>query len=232
MWRLDAIGISDPGEPPRKEPTAVVQFRDAVYKDKGRYVVPIMLKSQGHLPSTNRTVAETRLIRQLQRFLTQPEVLLGYDRVIREYPKEGHADEVPANNDSKMVYCLPHHAVARREAVTTRVRVVFDASSHELRSPSLNDVLDEEVKLGAKLLQLLLQFRCGTIVLTADICIRPEEQNLLRFLWFHRLPAATGPGSPFVSSVRVDSGSDARYSDCTLWRQTQPAPRGRMLKIG
>ncbi|XP_064470109.1 uncharacterized protein LOC135384855 [Ornithodoros turicata] len=152
MWRRDAIGSSDPGEPPREEPTAVVQFRDAVYKVKGRYVVPIMLKSQGHLPSTNRTVAETRRMRQLQRFLTKLEVLQEYDSVIREYLTEGRS-------------C---RGIVRREAVTTKVRVVFDASSHELGSIvelGLNDVLDKGVKLGAE----LLQFRCSPIVLTADL---------------------------------------------------------------
>ncbi|XP_064465085.1 uncharacterized protein LOC135376506 [Ornithodoros turicata] len=173
MWtRLDAIGVSDPGEQAIDEPTAMVQFRDADNKDKGRYVVAIMLKSQGHLPSTNRTVVKTRLKRQLQRFLTQPGALLEYDSIIR---------------------------ISRREAVTTKVRVVFDASSHELGSPSLNDVLDEGVKLGAKLLQLLLQFRGSPIVLTADIrkaflqiCIRPEERNRCFMEWL-RLNVARTP---------------------------------------
>ncbi|XP_064475530.1 uncharacterized protein LOC135389409 [Ornithodoros turicata] len=247
MWRLDAIGITDPGEPPREEPTAVVQFRDAVYKDKGRYVVPIMLRSQGHVPSTNRTVAETRLMRQLQHFLTQPEVLQEYDSVIREYPKEGHAEVVPANDDSRMVYYLPHHAVVRREAVTTKVRVVFDASSHELGSPSLNDVLDKGVKLGAELFQLLLQFRCSPIVLTADIrkafmqvCIRPDERDLLRFLWFNQLPTEGlptpsicewrmtrvpfgAPSSPFLLAATLQHHLEE-------WKKTYPNIAARLQK--
>lgn len=40
------------------------------------------------------------------------------------------------------------HSVVRRDAVTTKVRVVFDASLHEKGEPFFNDGLDKGVKLG------------------------------------------------------------------------------------
>lgn len=76
---------------------------------------------------------------------------------------------MPSEPLGQTVYYLPHHAVVRREAVTTKVRVVFDASSHEYGEPSLNDMLDKGVELGPELLQLLLQFRCNKFVLNTDI---------------------------------------------------------------
>ncbi|XP_077534550.1 uncharacterized protein LOC144146477 [Haemaphysalis longicornis] len=159
MWRLDAIGITDASEKSKAEDyDAFVKIRSGLEED-GRYVVPLMIETPGLMSSTNRAVAESRLRRQLQRFEHQPNLLEEYDAVISEYFKEGHAERVVQREvPGETVYFLPHHAVVRQEAVTTKVRVVFDASSHEKGEPSLNDMLDKGVKLGPELLQLLLQF--------------------------------------------------------------------------
>lgn len=53
--------------------------------------------------------------------------------------------------------------------MTTKVRVVFDASPHEYGEPSLNDILIKILKISPELLQLLLQFRCNKFVLNTDI---------------------------------------------------------------
>ncbi|XP_049272070.1 uncharacterized protein LOC125758673 [Rhipicephalus sanguineus] len=201
MWRLDAIGITDGQEDDVSQHPALVHFRSAIHKSAGRYVVPLMIKTPGLTSCTNRSVAETRLKRKLQRFEHHPEVLKEYHATIGEYFKEGHAERVvPSAPLGQTVDYLPHHAVVRREAVTTKVRVVFDASSHEYGEPSLNDMLDKDIKLGPELLQLLLQFRSSKFVLTADIrkaflqiWIRSEDRDAIRFLWIDQLPTREHP---------------------------------------
>ena len=37
-------------------------------------------------------------------------------------------------------YDMPHHGVVRQDAVTTKLRLVFDASSRDCGSRSLNDL--------------------------------------------------------------------------------------------
>ncbi|XP_064458861.1 uncharacterized protein LOC135369129 [Ornithodoros turicata] len=220
MWRLDAIGITDSAHSQAtEERTAFDQFQSAVYKEEGRYVVPLMVKAPYLLSTTNRPVAEARLQRQLKRFEAHPDVLREYDRTISEYFNEGHAERVePSDQGARHVYYLPHHAVIRREAVTTKVRVVFDASSHEPGSHSLNDMLDKGTTLGAELLQLLLQFRCNHIVMTADIRkaflqihVRREDRDLLRFLWIERLPSSDDPCPTIVEwrMTRVPFGASS-----------------------
>ncbi|KAL1448760.1 hypothetical protein MTO96_044006, partial [Rhipicephalus appendiculatus] len=79
MWRLDAIGITDPPEATGtwdQEPLSL--FRQYVHKDAGRYVVPLMIKYQGRLACTSRSVAEN----QLQRLKGQRKLLDEYDRAI------------------------------------------------------------------------------------------------------------------------------------------------------
>ncbi|XP_064469621.1 uncharacterized protein LOC135384345 [Ornithodoros turicata] len=191
-WRLDALGISDPVPDPDDD-FAAAYFTSHVRQCDGRYVVPLMVKPELGLPAcaNNRNTALQRLLSQLRRFRFDPELLSQYDKVIREYFDEGHAEKVMGiTSRQENVYYMPHHAVVRQEAITTKLSVVYDASSHLPGQQSLNTLLMKGPKLNADLLHLLLQFRCSSTVLTADIrkaylqiIIRPEDRDFLRFLW-------------------------------------------------
>lgn len=116
---------------------------------------------------TNRILAEGRLLGQLRRYRAHPELLQEYDRTIREYFNENHAERVPSSEEPlENVYFLPHHAVVQREAVTTKVRLVFKAASHLYNRPSLNSVLEKGSSLNADLLERMITFRRHP---TADI---------------------------------------------------------------
>lgn len=113
-------------------------------------------------------------------------------------------------------YYMPHHGVIRRDAVTTKLRVVFDASSHAPGQPSLNNVLMKGPKMDADLLKLLLNFRMHPIIMVADIkkaylqiSIRPEDRDALRFLWVAHLPTEHEPFPPIVrwQMTRVPFGA-------------------------
>ena len=56
-------------------------------------------------------------------------------------------------------YYIPHHAVIREAASTTKIRVVFNASSAKKGKMSLNGVLDAGPSLLPDLPGLLLRFR-------------------------------------------------------------------------
>lgn len=66
-------------------------------------------------------------------------------------------------------YYLPHHAVMREDKVTTKLRVMFDASSHEEGSPSLNDCLLTGPNLNPDLMSVLIKFRLHEVAYMADI---------------------------------------------------------------
>ena len=56
------------------------------------------------------------------------------------YVTDGHAEEVlPAEKVKGHIYYVPHQAVIKEDRATTKLRVVFDASSCDGNSPSLND---------------------------------------------------------------------------------------------
>ncbi|XP_037521503.1 uncharacterized protein LOC119398758 [Rhipicephalus sanguineus] len=218
MWRLDAIEIDEAYSRNLESDPHMSEFKQGISKQDGRYQVPLMVKPPW-LPSgsNNRRLAERRLRMQINRFREQSSLLQKYDEAISAYFNDGHAEKVQDEQPLKdNVYYMPHHAVVRRDAVTTKLRVVFDASSHEAGHVCLNDVLSKGVKLGSDVIQLLLNFRCQPVVLAADIkkaylqlLIRPQDRDLLRFLWLERLPTKEEPMPPITTwrMTRVPFGA-------------------------
>ena len=71
----------------------------------------------------------------------EPEILKEYDRTIIEQLAKGIVEPVSlAEKTANQVHYLPHHGVVHRDKVTTKLRVVYDASSKTL-GPSLNECL-------------------------------------------------------------------------------------------
>ena len=63
-------------------------------------------------------------------------ILEEYDKVIRDQEANGIVENVSAAGDSDIggIHYLPHYEVIRKDKQTTRLRVVFDASSNIGRS--------------------------------------------------------------------------------------------------
>lgn len=91
---------------------------------------------------------------------------------------------------SKLTFFLPHHPVLKPDSLTTKVRVVFDASAKTSNGYSLNDILLPGPNLQKDLIHILLRFRMHTYVVTADITmmfrqilVANEDCNLQLILW-------------------------------------------------
>ncbi|KAH9367699.1 hypothetical protein HPB48_000243 [Haemaphysalis longicornis] len=139
LWRLEAIGIKETAEGPGLDAEATKKFEREIRKQDGRYEVPLLIQEpelEAH--HDNYALAEQRLRMQLRRFRNRPDLLSQYDKTIRDYFKEGYAERVPAQGTrgTTNTYYMPHHGVVRQDAVTTKLRVVFDASSHAPGHPS------------------------------------------------------------------------------------------------
>ena len=86
---------------------------------------------------------------------------------------------------------MPHHAVIRRDAETTKLRIVYDASSKATKTGiSLNDCLHTGPSLNPLLFNILVRFRENKIALVGDIekaflnvAVDEKDRDSLRFLW-------------------------------------------------
>lgn len=72
-------------------------------------------------------------------------------------------------DDHAKGYYIPHYAVFKSNSITTKTRVVFDASATESSGKSLNDILMKRPVVQPTLYSTLLRFRIHQIALTADI---------------------------------------------------------------
>ena len=114
-----------------------------------------------------------------------------YDKIIREQLEEGIIERVPEGPPNEKEFYLPHKAVVREDAETTKVRIVFDASAKENdQSLSLNDVIEIGPSLQNNLWKVLLRNRMCPVTLTGDmkkaffqVRIREEDRDALRFHW-------------------------------------------------
>ncbi|KAJ0176435.1 hypothetical protein K1T71_007614 [Dendrolimus kikuchii] len=92
-------------------------------------------------------------------------------------------------NKGHVVY-LPHHAVIREDKTTSKVRVVFDASTLGRNGVSLNSELMVGPNLQADLRHIIMRWRLHPICIISDIVkmyrqvlISTEDTDYQRILW-------------------------------------------------
>lgn len=86
---------------------------------------------------------------------------------------------------------MPHQAVIRKDAETTKIRIVYDASAKESKNgTSLNNCLHTGPSLNPLLFDILVRFRENKVALIGDIEkaflnieVDPGDRDCLRFLW-------------------------------------------------
>ena len=108
-----------------------------------------------------------------------------------EYERLGHMSRLAEEEAHKFCVFLPHHGVLREDKLTTKLRVVFNASSPTSSGKSLNDILDIGPKLQADFTGLLMNWRLHRFVMNADvekmfrqILIHTDDRLLQCILWF------------------------------------------------
>ncbi|UYV65036.1 hypothetical protein LAZ67_3002885 [Cordylochernes scorpioides] len=101
----------------------------------------------------------------------------------------GHMNEVKGNGNDHKAFYLPHHPIIKEKSSTTKLRVVFNASS-KTTGYSLNDILHTGPKLQKDIFPLLLRFRSHPIAISADITkmyrqilVHPEDTPYQRIIW-------------------------------------------------
>ena len=184
LWDLDSIGIRSDNE----VHAAVI---DNIFFTGSRYSVGLPWKvAHKPLPS-NYVESLVRLKSQVKKLKQTPDILKKYDDVISQQVKDGIVEKVSALEPASKVHYLPHRAVIRENAETTKLRVVYDASCKDRKTGvSLNSCLHVGPSLTPMIFDVLLRFRANQVTLVGDIAaaflnieIHPEDRDCLRFLW-------------------------------------------------
>ncbi|KAH7953137.1 hypothetical protein HPB49_005043 [Dermacentor silvarum] len=142
FWDIENLGIKCPAKETRREEEVIQHFNRHLKFEEKRYSVRLPWRDNVELDE-NKIVAMNRL-RQLTRRLQNDEsIVRRYDSAIRDYLNSGVAEVVDEKSRPKThCYYMPHQAVIKEDRQTTKIRIVFDASSSSTKGFFLNDYLE------------------------------------------------------------------------------------------
>ncbi|XP_043264180.1 uncharacterized protein LOC122404311 [Colletes gigas] len=132
----------------KAEEECEAHFQKTVARDAtGRFIVRLPFnhpKPEGALGDSLRIAlsALTRLRRKLDKDQT---LVREYQEFLTEYESLEHMTRIEPSEKSRLY--IPHRAVIRTESATTKLRVVFNATSRIVGGQSINDILHVGPKL-------------------------------------------------------------------------------------
>ncbi len=162
--------------------------RHTVRLEDGRFGVRLPFKRNPAVLGESRSRAMFMLKRVERNMDAKTKEM--YIEFMREYEALGHMKRVNSTSVATNPYYIPHRAVIRPGSVTTKLRVVFNASAKTVGGPSLNDVLMIGPKVQADLFDILVRFRVHQVAFIADIekmyrqvSVAKEDWQYQRILW-------------------------------------------------
>lgn len=158
-------------------------------KADGRYEVRLPIKLDLiHQLGQSKSMAIAQFHNLEYKMNKNPQFANNYKEFMDEYIALNHMK--PSNRNSIIEYYLPHHAVQRAEAVTTKLRVVFNASAKSSSGLSLNDCMHTGPNLQQDLQSLILNWRIYKYAWTADIekmyrqiMVQEQDQDYQKIIW-------------------------------------------------
>jgi hypothetical protein len=192
LWDLETIGIRETqGRVLSSTDAAILsQFHDTYHLQEGRRVVSLPRKVNVRF-SNNRQTSENRFHALVRKLQTSDTFKSMYYDLMLDYIRKGQVELAPTPEAQENVYYLPHHAVKKQQGSIIKWRIVFDASSHEYGSPSLNEALEMGPNLLPEILAVLLRFRLQRYAIVCDIhqaflqlSLHADDRDLTSFLWY------------------------------------------------
>ena len=188
LCRLDILGLAD--TPEHDQSIVHVEFKEQLERSpEGWYETGLPWRGNHPELPTNK-LGSLRRLSSLTRKLQRDNITKEYNAIIREQLQNNIVEVAPEEITGKEFY-IPHKAVIRETAETTKMRIVYDASARATpESPSLNECLYPGPSLHNKLWDILVRQRAFPIAVTADIQkaflqirVRDCERDSLRFHW-------------------------------------------------
>ncbi|XP_075157710.1 uncharacterized protein LOC142230976 [Haematobia irritans] len=134
----------------------------------GRVVVRLPFKENPKCLGDSFEAARKRFLSLERRLDRDLQLKSMYKEFMDEYLSLGHMS-LYNQPLCGTYYIIPHHCVLRPQSTTTKIRVVFDASSRSSSNKSLNDILMVGPTIQQDLITTLFSFRLHKYAFTADI---------------------------------------------------------------
>ena len=205
LYSLDVLGVEDREKNDQLE--VLKEFKENVTRQEvGRYEVNFPW-IPGRKPSdTNEVQSRKHLLNVNRKLIQNHELKEEYDNIIKEQLSKGIVEAAPVKPTGDRVFYMPHKPVVRQNAVTTKVRMVFDTSAkpHPL-ADSINYLMFTGPPLQPHIWDIMVRARLSKNLVLADIQkaflqigVKEGDRDSFRFiynindeekhLWFTRVP--------------------------------------------
>ena len=188
LCRMDVLGLADTSE--NDQSMVHAEFKEQLIRaPEGWYETALPWRGN-HPELPNNKQGSLQRLESLTRRLQRKGQFSAYNQVIQEQFEANVIEKAPREVSGKEFY-IPHKAVVRESAATTKMRVVYDASARASPdTPSLNECLNPGPPLQNRLWDVLVRQRAYPVAVTGDIRqaflqirIRESERDALRFHW-------------------------------------------------
>ena len=193
LCSLDVLGLAD--KEARGESKLHEDFIQQLNKTPAGYYETKLPWKEDHVPlPVNKNLSAARLV-STTRKLEKTGMLEEYHQIMQEQMAKGILEPVPNHPTGEVVHYIPHQAVIRENAATTKMRIVYDCSARaNNQSPSLNDCLETGPPLQPLLFDTLLRNRMRRFCITGDIQkaflqvrVHEQDRDAQRVLWYDNL---------------------------------------------
>lgn len=192
FWLLDECSVKSPSSYYTQEEMACENhfIENTTRMPDGQFCVRVPLKKPLDSLGDSYKKAQ-RCLYFMERRLEKDETLnTMYKQFLDEYEQLGDMTKITDPEKQKLGNFLPHHGVLRQESITTKLRVVFNASSETTTGVSVNDLQMVGPTIQSDVVSILLRFRSQPYVFTADITkfyrrvlVHPDDRQLQQILW-------------------------------------------------
>ncbi|XP_049886759.1 uncharacterized protein LOC126381303 [Pectinophora gossypiella] len=193
LYKLWEVEADDRNKYTKEEETCQTIYQETVRRNQeGRYIVKLPFKTEPPKSTEGKTreIAMKRLNQMEKRLERNKELQTEYNKVMKEYIELNHMELVPKEEIEKPSVYLPHHAVVREASDTTKVRVVFNASSPDINNICLNDEMLVGPQLQEDMRSIVMRWRLRKIAFVSDvekmyrqILVTKEDTDYQRILW-------------------------------------------------
>jgi hypothetical protein len=206
FWQIEDVGTKQKDQAMDvSDEQALSTFYDTLKFENGRYWVTWPWKSSKPELADNRKLAFARLHSTYNRLVKDRKLLEAYNDIIQQQLKAG-ITEVAPKQPTGPVYYVPHHEVLTPTKTTTKIRIVYDASSKARKDDlSLNDCMHRGIVILDDLCGLIMRFRLHKIAIVADIekaflqiGLQETERDVARFFWLRDINKPLTPSNVVI----------------------------------
>jgi len=188
FWAIEEVSNNRILSP--EEQACETFFQETKRDGNGRFIVSIPFKTSTDKLGDSEELALQRLKLLENRLQRNETMRQQYIDFMRSYKELGHMKKIVNDSPSTPAYYLPHHGVMKESSLTTKMRVVFNASAPTATGLSLNDLQMVGPTMQQDLISILLCFRQHPYVVGADIAmmycqvlVEPSQCVFQRILW-------------------------------------------------